>query len=144
MCRANPWNERGRRCNKASRERNMARRQQLPLRLQSSSISRGRQIKLLTQYPLYPYNKDKYGPLLPLSLSLSLSLFFLSFLHSLQFVSQQISKTENSRRAVPFLSADRLYSQIFRLCDSSATFNRRTKEEKKKSYLFRNFERRRF
>ena len=69
-------NERGRRCNKASRERNMARRQQLPLRLQSSSISRGRQIKLLTQYPLYPYNKDKYASL-PLSL-------FLSFLHSLQ------------------------------------------------------------
>lgn len=29
-----------------------------PPQLQSSSISRGRQIKLLTQYPLYSYNKD--------------------------------------------------------------------------------------
>lgn len=38
----------------------MPRRQRLPLQLQSSSISRGRQIKLLTQYPLYPYNKNKY------------------------------------------------------------------------------------
>lgn len=56
---------RGRRCNKASRERNTPRRLHLPLELQSSSISRGRQIKLLTQYPLYPYNKNKYDPQSP-------------------------------------------------------------------------------
>lgn len=55
--RANP-RTRGRRCNNASRERSTPRRQRLSLELQSSSISRSRQIKLLTQYPVYSYIKD--------------------------------------------------------------------------------------
>lgn len=85
-CRANRGT-RGSRCNKASRERNTPRRQRLPLQLQSSSISRGRQIKLLTQYPLYPYNKNKYDRSSPelsscYDFQVSLSLFF-RLLHAL-------------------------------------------------------------
>lgn len=84
-CRANRGT-RGSRCNKASRERNTPRRQRLPLQLQSSSISRGRQIKLLTQYPLYPYNKNKYDRSSPelsscydFQVSLSSFVFFTPF-----------------------------------------------------------------
>lgn len=98
LCLVNPGT-RGRRCNKANRERNTPRRQQLPLELQSSSISRGRQIKLLTQYPLYPYNKNKYdlpGP----------SQGELQFLHRspAPVLSREIDETTNARSSIlPFL-----------------------------------------
>lgn len=95
-CRANRGT-RGSRCNKASRERNTPRRQRLPLQLQSSSISRGRQIKLLTQYPLYPYNKNKYdrselsSPATIFQVSLSLP--FLSSLRTLFATREKICET---------------------------------------------------